>query len=383
MIYDILIKPLTHLAWTPGGLEGERVLADPRSRDSAQAPPAGTPLSRRDLLLLGRGRPTPPTPPERPEAHPSAGYWIRVHRRAMACRFEIALSGEDVRHVAAAREALDEVDRIEAALTVFRDTSALARVNREAELFAASVDADLYAVLQACKDLHAETDGAFDITSTPLSRTWGFLKREGRLPSMEEIASARACVGMDAVELGAAPPTVRFARPGLELNLGSIGKGYALGRAAAVLRERGVTQALLSAAGSSVVALGGPDGGWSIDVRSRQSARPRLARLRLRDCAIGTSGAGEQFLDVEGRRYGHVLDPRTGWPATGVLSVSVVHDDAARADALSTAFLVGGLALAERHCAAHPRTLALVTPDDGSERPRVLGEHPGARLEEA
>jgi FAD:protein FMN transferase len=343
------------------------------------------PMSRRDLLT---GRPPRPNALQNSECLDSASrddgaYWIRVHRRAMACRFEITLSNEDAGQVDAARAALGEVDRIEDALTVFRETSELVRVNREANLGPTVTEAGLFALLQTCAILHRETEGAFDITSTPLSRAWGFLKRQGRLPAPEEIASARARVGMDGVELAADKRTVRFRRPGMELNLGSIGKGYALERAGTLLRERGVTHALVSAAGSSIFALGGRDGGWIVDVRSRQIQRQRLARLSLRDCALATSGAGEQYVDVDGRRYGHVIDPRTGWPAAGLVSVSVVADDAARADALSTAFLVGGLESARSYCASHPRTLALVTPDDGTERPQVLGEHPGARLEEA
>jgi FAD:protein FMN transferase len=344
-------------------------------------------MSRRDLIT-GRPRRSgvlerPAVPADPGSRDEDGGYWIRVYRRAMACRFEIALSGEDAGLVGAAREALDEVDRIEDAFTVFRETSELVRVNREADLGATATEARLFALLETCAILHRETEGAFDITSTPLSRTWGFLKREGRVPTADEIASARARVGMDAVELDAQERTVRFRRPGMELNLGSIGKGYALDRVGELLRERGTSHALLSAAGSSVLALGGREGGWVVDVRSRQVLRPRLARLSLRDCALATSGAGEQFVDVDGRRYGHVIDPRTGWPAAGLLSVSVVADDAARADALSTAFLVGGIESARAYCAAHPRTLALVTPDDGSARSQVLGEHPGARLEEA
>jgi thiamine biosynthesis lipoprotein len=129
------------------------------------------------------------------------------------------------------------------------------------------------------------------------------------------------------------------------------------------------------------MALGGRGRGWLVDVSSKR-ARGRLARLRLREGALATSGAGEQFFEKDGRRYGHVLDPRTGWPAEGTLSVSVVCAEAAVADALSTAFLVGGLDLARRYCAAHPETLALVTPDDGSERPVVVGVYRGAVLEE-
>ena len=159
-----------------------------------------------------------------------------------------------------------------------------------------------------------------------------------------------------------------------------------------MLAAAGVGEALVSAGGSSVLAMGAPDGGWTIDVKSRQARRERLARLHLKSgpperghvcqIALATSGAGEQFVDVDGTRYGHVIDPRTGWPARGVLSVSVVADDPAAADALSTAFLVGGPALAEQYCASHAETLALVTPDDGHECPLVFGSHRGATIED-
>jgi FAD:protein FMN transferase len=313
----------------------------------------------------------------------AAGHWIRVHRGAMACRFEVTLSGEDARHVPAARDLLDEIDRIESALTVFRDTSDLVRLNQAAGRGPAAVDEALFGLLRLCREMHARTGGAFDVTTTPLSRCWGFLRREGRLPSLEEIATARERVGMDKVELDERARTVRFLRPGMELNLGSIGKGYALGVVAARLRRQGVHHALVSAGGSSVVAVGGRGQGWVVDLRSRQVTRDRLARLRLRDVSLATSGAGEQFVEVGGTRYGHVLDPRTGSPAEGVLSATAITADAAAADALSTAFLVGGIELARRYCAEHPGTLALVTPDDGTERPRVFGECPGVTLEGA
>jgi FAD:protein FMN transferase len=328
------------------------------------------PLSRRDLLAFTRLR-----------SPGSSAHWLKLHRSAMACRFEITLSGEDHAWLPVARAALDEADRIEAALTVFRDTSDLVRVNRTAGHAAAAVDDALFGLLQLCRRMHAETGGAFDITSTPLSRCWGFLKREGRLPPPEEIEAARARVGMDAVELDPALRTVRFRRAGLELNLGAVGKGHALDTLGELMRDGGAEHALLSAGGSSVLAVGGRGAGWGIDVRPRLLEGARLCRLRLRDGAMGTSGAGEQYVDVAGRRYGHVLDPRTGWPAGEVLSVTVVAARAAVADALSTAFFVGGADLARRYCQDHPETLAIVTADDGARRPQVYGGYPGAELE--
>ena len=339
--------------------------------------------SRRDFLTGVAGRRTI-----------GDDYWIRVHRRAMACRFEITLASQDAAWVPAARAALNEIDRIEDQLSVFRESSVISDVNRRAapgrnpgcNNDAVQIDEALFGLLGQCGELHRATGGAFDITSTPLSRCWGFLQREGRVPSRDAIEAARASVGFDAVDLDHARSTVQFRRSGIELNLGAIGKGYALDRVAVDMRGAGVTDALLSAGRSSLLAIGGRDAGWFVEVVSpRQSGgddRP-LARIWLRDAALGTSGAGEQFVIGDGTRYGHVIDPRTGWPASGVLSASVIASSAAVADALSTAFLVGGADLAERYCADHSNVMALVTPDDGSEMPRVFGKVAGVIVKTA
>jgi len=333
--------------------------------------------SRRDFLTGAAGR-----------RSNEEDYWIRVHRRAMACRFEITLASQDAACVPAARAALNHIDRIEDQLSVFREASAISHINRCAgNNDGVEIDEALLGLLDQCSELHRTTGGAFDITSTPLSRCWGFLQREGRVPSREAIEAARASVGFDAVDLDHARRRVRFRRSGIELNLGAIGKGYALDRVAVDMRDAGVTHALLLAGRSSLLALGGRDAGWHVEVVSaranqRDAVRP-LARVWLRDAALGTSGAGEQFVIADGTRYGHVIDPRTGWPATGVLSASVIAPSAAVADALSTAFLVGGAELAERYCAEHAGVMALVTPDDGSEIPRVFGKVAGAIVQTA
>ena len=364
--------------------------------------PSGVATPEADQSASGRLA----SPAQTPLREDDGGHWIRVYRAAMACRFEITLAGEDARHVPAARDALREADRLEASLSVFRDTSDLTRINRHAADAPAEVDAELFALLARCRELHADTGGAFDITSTPLSRCWGFLMRQGRLPSPADIDAARARVGMDAVNLTDSTPadstlagsrTVHFTRPSMELNLGSIGKGYAVQCMADYLSARGVRHALVSAGASSIVALGGRGWGWSIDLCARNAAASepasrnthstqdmqnmRLARLHLRNGALGTSGAGEQFVEVDGRRYGHVLDPRTGWPASGVRSASVVARDGATADALATAFLVGGPDLARAYCAAHQDTLALITVE-GASRPELFGAFPGVVVED-
>ena len=171
-----------------------------------------------------------------------------------------------------------------------------------------------------------------------------------------------------------------FAKTGIELNFGAIGKGYALDRMGGVLRAHGSTRALLSAGRSSVLALGVRGRGWPVDLRPRIASR-RVGRLWLRNAAVGTSGAGEQYVEIDGRRYGHVVDPRSGQPAQGVLGASVIAKDAATADALSTAFLIGGPALASEYCAAHDETLAILVLDGAVERTEVFGRCSGATLE--
>jgi thiamine biosynthesis lipoprotein len=296
----------------------------------------------------------------------------------MACRFEVTLSSEDARHVEAARAALDEAERVEAVLTVFRDSSEVCAVNRGAATSPVPVGDVVRALLERCQVVHRDTGGAFDPTSGPLSRCWGFLAREGRLPAPEEIAAARDVAGLDKVQLDPEARTVRFDRPGVSLNFGAIGKGLALDRMAAMLRAAGVPRALVSAGGSSAVAFGG-GAGFRVDLRSPRRSEP-LGSLRLSDAALGTSGAGEQYFVADGRRYGHVIDPRTGWPAEGVLSASVAVAEAALADALSTAFLVAGPELAERYCAAHPGTLAVLTLEGEPERRLEFGACAGVRL---
>jgi FAD:protein FMN transferase len=309
---------------------------------------------------------------------PEAGHWIKVHRTAMACRFEVTLDSEDARHVDASRAALDEVDAIEDALTWFRDTSEVSRVNRAAATGPAGLSPSLFALLSLCRELSSATGGAFDPASTALSRCWGFLERRPRLPAAEEIAVARACSGMEKVALDDVGRTVRFAVPGVELNLGSVGKGWALDRIAASLRVRGVSRALLTAGGSSHRGWGGES--WELALTP---GREELGRLRLRDAALGTSASGEQHFEADGRRFGHVLDPRTGWPAEGVRSASVLTSEAAVADALSTAFLVGGLALAGPFCAARPGTMALLVLDARPREILILGKRDGVTVEPA
>jgi thiamine biosynthesis lipoprotein len=183
---------------------------------------------------------------------------------------------------------------------------------------------------------------------------------------------------MDKVVLDEAARTVRFAAPGVELSFGAVGKGWALDRVARTLGERGLQRAVVSAGGSSQRAWGDVD--WEL---SLEPARRPLGTLWLRDAALATSGAGEQHFEQGGRRYGHVLDPRSGWPAEGVLSASVLASEAAVADALSTAFLIGGPGLAASVCATRPGTLAFLVLDARPDEILEVGRRDSVSLEPA
>jgi FAD:protein FMN transferase len=289
----------------------------------------------------------------------------------MACRFEVTLPLEDQAGVSVARQALNEVDRLEQQLTIFRESSEVSLINRQAADGPVRVEESLFSLLLLCQQLYRETGGAFDITSGPLSRCWGFLKRQGRIPEPDEIEKAKALVGGDNLFFDRYSCAIRFARAGVEINLGSIGKGYALDRIAAMMRER-PRAALLSAGSSSFRAIGGGNNGWTVGVRHPGNKERRLAIVRLRDAALSTSGSEEQFFEYGGKRYGHIIDPRSGMPADRVASVTVIAPAAALTDALATAFYVGGPELAETYCRAHPDVLVLML-ESGAERPALFG----------
>ena len=286
-------------------------------------------------------------------------HTLVIGRDAMACRFEIVFNAGEVSDATAiAVDCLDLVDEIEDRITVYRDTSELARLNATAADGWQPVSADLLPLLLQARDLHGRTGGAFDMAAGALVRTWGFLRRQGRTPSAEELAQSRAAAGMHLVELDEAGSRVRFGRPGVELNPGAIGKGWAIDRVMERLRDAGVESALVHGGSSSVRAMGGQGTGrrsWPVGMRHPLRPGRRLATVQLEDKALGTSGSDTQFFIERGRRLGHILDPRTGVPAEGVLSATVVAATAAEADSLSTALYVLG-----------PAGLSLVAPPDGT-----------------
>jgi thiamine biosynthesis lipoprotein len=280
---------------------------------------------------------------------------LLIARNAMATRFEFVLHGRDpVALRAAAEEALDEIERVENQLSLYRPHTDIARVNAGAASAPVRVAPETFRLLEHAFRLSASTGGAFDITSAPLLRAWGFIGGTGRLADPAALAEARACVGSRWVELEAAQFTVRFARAGVMLDLGSVGKGYALDRAAEIVREAGVTSALLHGGTSTAVAIGAPPGtdAWLVALPggSDRAAGPGSATsVALRDEALSVSAVwGKAFRDAAGRLRGHVVDPRTGEPVAERRWAAAALPSAAASDCFSTALLVAGEPLAAR-----------------------------------
>ncbi len=320
--------------------------------------------------------------PERPatRSRTSAIPLLRIGRRAMATTFEVLVPFGIPYALAAAEAALDEVDRLEDQLSVFRDHSEVARLNRRAARGPVQVEEGLFDLLSLSAQVSEQTEGAFDITTGPLTKAWGFYRRQGRVPSEEERLQALRFVGMRYIGLDAEARTVRLAFAGVEINLGSIGKGYALDRVSRLLREEwNLSAALLHGGHSSVYAIGTEPGeprGWAVGVRHPWDPERRFAVVRLRDRGLATSAASFQHLEYQGRKLGHILDPRTGWPAEGMASATAVAPTAARADALATAFFVLGEEKTRAYCVAHPDVGALLLPEGEGARPIVIGLGP-------
>ncbi|MDR3234264.1 MAG: FAD:protein FMN transferase [Planctomycetaceae bacterium] len=250
---------------------------------------------------------------------------------------------------AAALDALDEVERIESQISVFRFDSRIHYVNLTAHEEPVPLDDELFALVSLCQTLAEETGGAVDITSGKLWKVWGFAGRDGRMPSDDELRTARRCSGFHLLDLNPDKKTVRFKQSGVELNFGCAGKGFALDIASEKLNRSGVGRYLFQGGLSSILAKGK----WKIGIAHPLLAGQRLRELELSDIAVSTSGSQKQYFRYNGKRYSHLIDPRSGEPASGVLSVTVLAPTAVLAELLSTAFFVLGAEKMQEYAAAH------------------------------
>ena len=266
-------------------------------------------------------------------------------RPAMGTSFEIYLYAPDRERATELFEvAFDEIERVEQALSNYRSSSELSRINANAADSPVTTDPEVFALLARALDYSQRTDGAFDVTVGKLMKAWGFFRGAGRYPSAEELARARAQTGWQNVRLDNRMRSIYFLKRGIELDLGGIGKGYALDRVATLLREAGVKAALISSGSSSIYAIGAPPrkAGWTVSVFDPLDRTRSLSTVLLKDHSLSTSGSYEKFFRLNGRTYCHIMDPRTGRPVEGMLQTTVITPEATDSDALSTAVFVMG-----------------------------------------
>lgn len=295
------------------------------------------------------------SPPD-PETGNSNIVRFQNSHNAMGTTFDVVAYGHRREYLAEViNEVFDEIDRLEQQLSLYLPESELSHINRTAARLSTVVEPGLFNLIREAIRYSAETSGAFDITIAPLMKSWGFFRQRGRVPDDTEIAQALKKVGYPHVKLDATARTVWFDEVGVELDLGGIGKGFAVDRATQILRSSGVINALISSGTSSIFAMGAPpqSRAWTITLRDPFDAAKGADVIHLKNCSISTSGSYENLFKLNGTTYSHIMDPVTGRSVEGILSATVLALDVTESEALSTAFYVMGPERASHYVAAH------------------------------
>ena len=284
---------------------------------------------------------------------------------SMGTLFELTIYAAD-KYIAEKtfNEAFQEINRLDYLMSNYKKESVLSGLNRNAPAAPTDCNKELANIIEQSLQYSEITDGAFDITIGPLMKKWGFFKKQGRIPDKEELESALESVSYKNIiieekaikSLSKDPVTVKtvfFKNTGTQIDLGGIGKGYAVDMAARVLKQNGIKSALINFSGN-IYTFGVPPGreSWIIGLQHPRESEGLLGTFEIKDKAVSTSGDYEKFFTIEGKRYSHIIDPRTGSPVKSIVSVTIVTDNATRADALSTGvFVLGqekGMALIEK-----------------------------------
>ena len=305
---------------------------------------------------------------------PADELFTRVHP-AMGTNFTLYLYAADA--AAADREAdraFAVVDQLESLLSNYQPQSELSRINREAGSHAVTTDPETFRFLKESLAWSARSDGAFDITVGQLMKAWGFFRSTGHVPTDAELARVRAETGWKRVVLTAGTRTVRFTAPGVELDPGGIGKGFAVDAAIEALRGDGVQAALLSAGSSTIYALGAPPdaAGWKVRVPDPRHRGAAVSTIVLHDTSLSTANCSEKHFAVGGHQYCHIMDPRTLRPVEGRLQATVIAPSATDSDALSNVMFVLDGAGRKRVMASLPQAdeALVVLAGGGEERYR-------------
>jgi len=272
----------------------------------------------------------------------------------MGSRFEItAVAEEDSLAWQAIEAAVVEIERIEALISSWKSSSQTTQINQQAGKQPVKVEAELYYLIKRSQKISTLTQGAFDISFASINKLWRFDGSMRQLPDSAAVAASVSLIDWREIQLNDRDTTVFLVKPGMRIGFGAIGKGYAANQAKQIMQDKGISSGLVNAGGDLIAWGLRPQGEpWSVGIADPEQPQKIFAQLHIKNQAVVTSGSYERFVEFNGIRYAHIIDPRTGWPVQQLKSVTVICQDAELADALATSvFILGpqtGLTLINR-----------------------------------
>lgn len=285
----------------------------------------------------------------------------------MGCRFEIMVVADQEKHANASIDlAIQEISRIEQMISSWDVSSQTSMINRHAGIKAVKVDQPLFELIEHALAISRLTDGAFDITFASLDPIWKYDGSMTTLPAPEQIAASVSKIGYENIQLNKKDTTVFLLKPGMKIGFGAIGKGYAADKAKKLLMQHGVTAGIINASGDMNAWGSQPDGkDWTVAITNPLKKQKAFAWLPLHDGAVATSGDYEKFITLNGKKYSHIIDPKTGYPSTGLVSVTIFSPKAELCDALATALFVMGKEVGLDRINQLPQTECILIDDQG------------------
>lgn len=286
----------------------------------------------------------------------------------MGSRFDITVVAADSSEADKDIEmAIGEINRIEKVISSWDPKSQTSEINRNAGIKPVKVSPELFSLIERAKGISRLTDGAFDISYASMDKIWKFDGSMTKMPSEEEITASVSEVGYQNIILDKENSTVFLKLPGMKIGFGAIGKGYAADKAKALLMEKGVSAGIINASGD-MNTWGKQPGGkdWEVAITNPMNKNKAFALLPLKQGAVVTSGDYEKFVTFNGVRYAHIINPKTGYPSTGIISATVFAPKAELADALATSVFVMGKDVGINRIDQLPQIECIVIDDKGN-----------------
>lgn len=287
--------------------------------------------------------------------------------KLMGSSFDITVVGKDSvtanKHI---DTAIAEIKRIEKLISSWDENSQTSKINRNAGIMPVTVDSELYDLIRNTIGISKLTDGAFDISYASMDRIWKFDGSMTVMPSEKEIAASVAKVGFQYIELDKENSTVFLKLEGMKIGFGAIGKGYAADSAKSLLIKKGVPSGIINASGDMNTWGKQPNGSeWKVAITNPLDKNKVFALLPITNGAVVTSGNYEKYVKFNGKRYTHIIDPRTGYPSSGIISVTVFAPKAELADALATSIFVMGIEAGLDRINQLPKVECIIIDDKG------------------